>query len=493
LYVFFKFVSFCFFLSGFGPIGLETAVSLVRKGYDVTVYEKGAGLASNMVTWEDVTLFSPNHLNYSKTGLDILRDMRIDLPPANEFSTGRQFIDSYLQPLESYLLNSGKCSISYNANVVSIGRQGLTKNSCIGDKNARSCKKFIILVSRPTQNNSEEESYNYFDIVFDATGTYNNPNFAGPGGIPAIGELKLRRESKISYYIADKVGSATATATAPSRRQVFVVLGSGTSAITTLKRLVGPDCKVVWITRCRAGDLPYAVMSDDPLPQRNELFVFGNSLVQNYQSPTESFEYRCDVDVSRFREVVSPDGATRIEITLSRRASIDACVSTIRSSENVLLPSPEPKVEVVEVVEEAVVMDTIYADKVYANIGYRPDLHLARELQVHYCWATEGPMKLAAALLSASGAGSGGDCLTQVSQGVETLISPEPNFFIVGMKSYGRGNAFLMRIGYEQVQSVVALLEQESLDTSATATAAAATAGGGAGDLDSDAVRMGYV
>jgi hypothetical protein len=443
-------------------------VSLVRKGYDVTVYEKGSVLAANMVTWEDVTLFSPNQLNYSKTGLDILRDMNIDLPPANEFSTARQFIDSYLRPLESYLLNSGKCSIYYKANVVSIGRQGLTKKSCIGDKNSRSCRKFIILASQINHDGSEVESYNYFDIIFDATGTYNNPNFAGPGGIPAIGELKLR-ESKISYYIADKVTPCVSAASRP----VVVVLGSGTSAITSLKRLVGADCKVVWITRCPVGVLPYAVVSDDPLPQRNELFVFGNSLVQNYKFPTESFEYRCDVDVSSFKEVVSPDGTARVGITLTRRGPIGD------SLENLPPPSTEA--------------DTIYADKVYANIGYRPDMALARELQVHYCWATEGPMRFAAALLSAVGAGGGGDCLAQTSKGVETLISPEPNFFIVGMKSYGRGNAFLMRIGYEQVESVVALLEQESYATAATIAAAAITASAGAdtGDMDADTVRVG--
>ena len=35
-------------------------------------------------------------------------------------------------------------------------------------------------------------------------------------------------------------------------------------------------------------------------------------------------------------------------------------------------------------------------------------------LQVHYCYATEGPMKLAAALMAAGG--GGGDCLAQVAK-----------------------------------------------------------------------------
>jgi hypothetical protein len=38
------------------------------------------------------------------------------------------------------------------------------------------------------------------------------------------------------------------------------------------------------------------------------------------------------------------------------------------------------------------------------------------------------------------------------------LSHPEPGYFIVGMKSYGRAPTFLLRTGYEQVRSVVAAL-----------------------------------
>jgi hypothetical protein len=48
------------------------------------------------------------------------------------------------------------------------------------------------------------------------------------------------------------------------------------------------------------------------------------------------------------------------------------------------------------------------------------------------------------------------------------LTQPENNFFIVGMKSYGRAPTFLMATGYEQVRSVVAALAgdmEAALDT----------------------------
>ena len=97
--------------------------------------------------------------------------------------------------------------------------------------------------------------------------------------------------------------------------------------------------------------------------------------------------------------------------------------------------------------------------RVLAMVGYRPDTALTQELQVaaqqqldtpqhrtaqvHYCYASEGPMRLAASLLAAGG--GGGDCLAQVAGGDDTLVSPEHGVFILGMKSYGRGSAFLLR------------------------------------------------
>jgi hypothetical protein len=42
--------------------------------------------------------------------------------------------------------------------------------------------------------------------------------------------------------------------------------------------------------------------------------------------------------------------------------------------------------------------------------------------------------------------------------GAEELRHPEPGFYIVGMKSYGRAPTFLMLTGYEQVRSVVAAI-----------------------------------
>ena len=49
-------------------------------------------------------------------------------------------------------------------------------------------------------------------------------------------------------------------------------------------------------------------------------------------------------------------------------------------------------------------------------------------------------------------------CGTVRPHGAEELRHPERDFYIAGMKSYGRAPTFLLATGYEQARSVVALL-----------------------------------
>ena len=96
----------------------------------------------------------------------------------------------------------------------------------------------------------------------------------------------------------------------------------------------------------------------------------------------------------------------------------------------------------------------VAADRLLSLTGYVGDHRLYRQLQVHECYATSGPMNLSAALLGAAG----GDCFAQESHGVEALVNPEPGFFLLGSKSYGRNTTFLMRAGWQQVDDVFGLL-----------------------------------
>jgi len=199
------------------------------------------------------------------------------------------------------------------------------------------------------------------------------------------------------------------------------VVGSGASAVTSLSMLrkLG-DVKLTWVTRRESGVLPYTIIENDPLPQRAELCQLGNNLANGN---TEGFKEFCYLDNS--------------SITSYKKTNSKILVSIQNNSTGF--------------------SRDLSVDRVIAAVGYRPDTHITRELQIHYCYASEGPMKLAASLLAAGG--GSGDCLAQTVAGDETLLSPEKNMFILGMKSYGRSSAFLLRIGHQQVEAVCRLMK----------------------------------
>ena len=64
-------------------------------------------------------------------------------------------------------------------------------------------------------------------------------------------------------------------------------------------------------------------------------------------------------------------------------------------------------------------------------------------------------MNLAAALLGEAGAAT---ACAVAAHGPETLRNPEPGFFILGAKSYGRNSRFLLQVGWQQVDDVFGTL-----------------------------------
>jgi hypothetical protein len=94
-------------------------------------------------------------------------------------------------------------------------------------------------------------------------------------------------------------------------------------------------------------------------------------------------------------------------------------------------------------------------DEIIATTGFRPDLSFLRELRVALDSIVESPSVLAPLIDP-----NLHSCGTVPPHGAYELAHPdEHGFFIVGMKSYGRAPTFLMLTGYEQVRSVVALLD----------------------------------
>jgi hypothetical protein len=92
-------------------------------------------------------------------------------------------------------------------------------------------------------------------------------------------------------------------------------------------------------------------------------------------------------------------------------------------------------------------------ERVVATTGFRPDLAPLRELRVRLDDTLEAPPALAPFIDP-----NVHSCGTVPPHGARELAHPERDFFIAGMKSYGRAPTFLMLTGYEQVRSIACAL-----------------------------------
>ena len=96
---------------------------------------------------------------------------------------------------------------------------------------------------------------------------------------------------------------------------------------------------------------------------------------------------------------------------------------------------------------------TLAADELVVATGYRPDLAILREIRLDLDEVVEAPRRLAPLIDP-----NLHSCGTVPPHGIAELRHPEKDFFLAGMKSYGRAPTFLLLTGYEQVRSIVAHL-----------------------------------
>jgi len=417
---------------GAGPIGLEAALAAVDAGMPFTLYERGAEVAANVRDWGHVNLFSPWDLDVSPRARRHLGRAGHQVPAGSGCPTGAELVATVLEPLAR--LPEIRPRLELETRVVAIGREGLLKHEAIGDPE-RERHPFRLLVEGP----EARERIEHADVVIDCTGSYERPNALGEGGIPAPGEGAV--EDRIVRRIPD-VG---ADRTGWTDRSVLLV-GAGHSAQTAARDLAelaravaagggsenGPG--VIWAVREPEPD--WGRVEDDPLPARARLAETAAELAAGGSA---AIEVRPGRTVAALAPVPAEDSARGDPAPGHAGRGAGGRV-------RVTLRSVDGDTEIVEV------------DRILALTGSVGDHLLYRQLQVHECWATSGPMKLAASLLGSAS----DDCLAQESPGPEALENPEPGFFILGAKSYGRNSAFLMRSGWEQVDDVFELLRHGS-------------------------------
>ncbi len=385
---------------GAGPTGLEAALAAADAGLPFTLYEAAPTVGGNVREWGHVRLFTPWEMNVSSRMRRHLEAAGREVPGGSECPTGRDLADKLFEPLAS-LPEIGP-NVRLGTRVLSVGRQGLLKHEEIATAE-RGRRPFRILLSAETGHEWTETA----DVVIDATGTWGNPNTLGDGGIPAPGERSFAGE--IRRDIPDFTSEA-----ADWTGKTVLLAGAGHSAQTAVRDLAElPGTRVIWALRNPKPD--WGTHDGDPLPERARLAADAMALAGGASPAVEA---RRGVAVE---EISKPNG--KLEVVLRNGAGSDTA-------------------------------ETVAVDRILSLTGAVGDQGLYRQLQVHECYATCGPIKLSAALL---GAGSS-DCLAQTTHGADTLTNPEPGFFILGSKSYGRNNTFLMRIGWEQVGEVFGLL-----------------------------------
>jgi hypothetical protein len=414
---------------GAGPIGLEAALAAAEDGYPFALYEAAPEVAGNVRAWGHVRLFTPWSLNASPRQRTALAAAGREVPEGDACPTGADLIDRLLAPLGE--LPQVRAGLRLGTRVLAVGRQGLLKNEEIASAE-RARRPFRLLLG----DADGREWVEHADVVIDATGSHGRPNSLGDGGIPAPGEQALA--GAIARAIPDLPREAATWA-----GKTVLLAGAGHSAQTAARDLAelareAPGTRIVWALRRREPS--WGSPAGDPLPERARLAATASALAAGASPAVEA---RRGVAV----EALAPAGGGRIEAAL-RYANSDQ-----RPPERATSRVAQPMTGL----RHGDGGERLVVDRVLALTGSVGDHSLYRQLQVHECYASGAPMKLAAALLGAGG----GDCLAQTSHGAETLTSPEPNFFILGCKSYGRTNTFLMRVGWEQVREVFGLLGEQ--------------------------------
>lgn len=382
---------------GAGPIGLAAAAHLVRRGLGVEVFEAGSGVAAHLQSYGHVRLFSPWRYNVDSAARALLEATGWAMPDPEGLPTAGELVERYLGPLAAH--SALQPHIHFGHRVLGISRAGFDKLKTVG----REHSDFVLQVQAAGGVKEVRAQ-----AVIDASGTWGQPSPMGIHGLFSQGERAAQEH--IAYGMPDILGAGRSRY---AGRSVMVV-GAGHSAAGNLLALAAlaeeePRTRVHWAVRGKDLRKIFGGGSADGLPARGALGTRLRDLV----------ERGCIVLHLGF-------GVQSVELVAGRM--------TVRAIDATLAP--------VEGVDEIIVA-----------AGSRPDLSLARELRTRldpWIESTEALADLIDPNLHS--------CGTVRPHGHKELAHPEPGFYAVGAKSYGRAPNFLMATGYEQARSVVAAL-----------------------------------
>lgn len=286
--------------------------------------------------------------------------------------------------------------VRYDARVVAVSRKGRDR---LVDAD-RAAQPFTVHVVDAAGHESRLEAR----AVIDASGTWRRPGPAGADGVPALGERAAAE--RISSQVPDR-----AAAERYAGRHT-VVIGAGDSAFNAIHELVQiaaqhPGTRITWAIRRVVGTDTFGGGAADELPER---------------------------------------GALGQRAKMAVEAGVVELVTGFRTAE-----VRQDDDQVIVVGEDGRTLAA--ADNLVVLTGFRPDLSFLSELRLDLDPTLEAPRRIAAEIDP-----NLHSCGSVRATGAADLAQPEPDLYLVGMKSYGRAPTFLALTGYEQVRSVVAAL-----------------------------------
>ena len=403
---------------GAGPVGLEAAVYARYLGYDVDLYERGRAVESlrqaahvrGFEPWSDVT---------TPLGRASLGNQDPQWRPAadNAVLTHGELIERYFVPLAQCDLLAD--CLQERTTVEAIGREAVLRTEFLQDD--RRIDVPFRLIVRDAEGARRVE---YADVVFDCSGLALTGNI-GSGGLPALGEEEARKQidpAPVDLLVARKadfVGKRT------------LVVGDGYEAAQTIVDLArlaaeSSQTRVTWVTRGAPDDDapgPIAEFPNDPLAERvalarraNELAAQSGGILDFWPAThVEALEYR--------------DDARQFQVELTGR---HAGHETF--------------------------------DRVVEAVGRRPYVSLCSEMQLLVCPATEAPLPMAD-FLRRQAAEPATDSAAVRRALAQAMLNPEPDFYVLGAKSYGRRGDFLLSHGHEQIVALFTVIgDREGLD-----------------------------
>ena len=416
---------------GAGPVGLATAAHLLERGLQPIVLEAGPSIGSAVRQWGHTRLFSPWRYNIDDAARRLLEPTGWQAPDPDSLPTGHELVRDYLDPLVVVLDSAPTYSdvspgtgpvVRTDARVVAVSRDGIDKTRSAD----RESTPFLVRVESADGEVTDLRARS----VIDASGTWAQPNPLGRSGLRATGESEAVTRGFITAPLPDVAGSERERF---QGRHVLVV-GAGHSAANTLLDLVDlageqPDTRISWAVRAADVSAVYGGEDRDGLAARGAL---GTRLRRAVDAGL--IEVHTSFVITGFT-AASTGGTGAADSAAAQKLTVHAA-------------TPNGPAD-------------LCVDLLVPATGFRPDLSILSELRLHMDPAVDAPHQLGPLIDPEFHS-----CGSVPPHGARLLAHPEPGFYIVGMKSYGRAPTFLMATGYEQVRSIAAALagDREAAD-----------------------------